>query len=73
MRDLAASPALRIIGEIIHEIDLKDDRYGRPETLGVSLAIEGIVMRLEDDETRLRDACVLFDSLFESLTAAESR
>src|SRR6185312_8463392 len=34
--------ALKAIGEIIHDIDLKDDKYGRVETAGVRTLINGI-------------------------------
>jgi hypothetical protein len=27
--------ALRAIGEVVHDIDCKDEKYGRPETAGV--------------------------------------
>src|SRR3990167_2154289 len=37
-----ADPALGAIGEIIHDIDLKDDKYGREEVAGVRSLIAGI-------------------------------
>ncbi len=61
--------ALRVIGEIIHEIDLKDERFGRPETPGIELAIEGVLARNGDDEARLRDGSVLLDAIYERVAA----
>jgi len=61
--------ALRVIGEIIHEIDLKDERFGRPETPGIELAIEGVIGRNSDDEARLRDGSVLLDAVYERVAA----
>ncbi|MEA2910872.1 MAG: hypothetical protein QOJ15_2953, partial [Bradyrhizobium sp.] len=41
---------LRAIGEIVHDIDCKDDRFNRPETAGVSGLIGGIVKAHETDQ-----------------------
>ena len=46
-------PALSAIGEIIHDIDLKDDKYGRAETAGIRSLITGIATPGADDEQRL--------------------
>ena len=35
-------PALAAIGEIVHDIDLKDDKYGREEAAGIRSLIAGI-------------------------------
>ncbi len=35
-------PALSAIAEIIHDIDLKDGKFGRPEAAGLALAFSGI-------------------------------
>ncbi len=34
-------PALRAIAEIVHEIDLRDGRYARPETAGLDAVLNG--------------------------------
>ncbi len=59
--------ALREIAEIIHDIDLKDERFGRPEAPGVALVIEGIVLRTPDDRSRLDQGFILLDALYERL------
>jgi hypothetical protein len=61
-----ADPALSAIGEIIHDIDLKDDRYGRAETAGVKSLIAGIALPGADDEQRLARGAVLLDGLYDS-------
>jgi hypothetical protein len=58
-------PAVRAIGEIIHDLDLKDDRYARPETSGVSAALAGICSMHADDSARLAAGQTLFDALHE--------
>jgi hypothetical protein len=61
-----ADPALTAIGEIIHDIDLKDDKYGRAETAGVKSLIAGIATPGADDEQRLARGAVLLDGLYDS-------
>ncbi|MEO7735959.1 MAG: chromate resistance protein ChrB domain-containing protein, partial [Kofleriaceae bacterium] len=55
-------PALQAIAEIVHDIDLKDDRFQRAEALGLAHVISGIASASRDDEQRLtRSAAVLDD------------
>jgi len=63
-----ADPALRPIAEIVHEIDLKDGKFGRPETPGIERMITGICMAHKDDEARLSAGEVLFGVLHQSFT-----
>lgn len=58
--------ALRTIGEIIHDIDLKDAKFGRPEVSGVNCVITGICASHKDDEARLSRGSALFDDLYAS-------
>lgn len=58
-------PALRPIAEIVHDIDLKDSKFGRQETAGIDRLIAGIAMAHKDDETRLAHASTVFDDLYE--------
>jgi len=61
-----SDPALGAIGEIVHDIDLKDDKYGRAETAGVKSLIAGIATPGADDEQRLARGAVLLDGLYDS-------
>ena len=61
-------PALEAIGEIIHDIDLKDDKYGREEVAGVRSLINGIAASSADDEQRLMRGSALLDDLYSSFT-----
>jgi hypothetical protein len=56
---------LRAIGEIVHDIDCKDDRFSRPETAGAAALIRGIVQSYEDDRKRLERGAAVLDDLFE--------
>jgi hypothetical protein len=61
--------ALRRIGEIVHDIDLKDAKFGRAETEGVATLVTGIVATTEDDDKRIERGCALLDDLYASFTA----
>jgi len=58
-------PALQSIAEIIHDIDLKDAKFAREETIGIDRLIAGIAMRHKDDEGRRARAADMFDDLYE--------
>jgi hypothetical protein len=57
-------PALQAIGEIVHDIDLKDDRFERPEALGLAHVITGIAGATKDDDQRLARASSVFEDLY---------
>ena len=66
-------PALRAIAEIVHEIDLQDERYTRPETIGVDAVLEGWWKSgLPDAELEAR-GITLFDALYSKLTPSSRR
>lgn len=58
--------ALEKVAQIVHDIDLKDGKYGRPETPGVQRLLEGILETSADDDGRLTRGFELFDQLYES-------
>jgi hypothetical protein len=56
-------PALRQIGEIVHDIDIKDGKFDRPEAPGIAQVIAGIAMANDDDDARLARSASVFDDL----------
>jgi hypothetical protein len=58
-------PALKPIAEIVDDIDLKDSRFQREETLGIERLIAGIAMSQKDDDERLARGAAVFDGLYE--------
>ncbi len=68
---LGGDPALVALGEVIHDIDCKDDRYGRPETAGVRLMVDEIVRRTVDDRERLELGAELFERLYRGFASAD--
>jgi hypothetical protein len=69
-RAAIANPALRAIGEIIHDIDLKDNKFGRPETAGIAHVIAGICRTQGDDEARVMRGKELLDDIYEQFRRA---
>jgi hypothetical protein len=57
--------ALRQIGEIVHDIDLKDEKFARSEAAGIDRLIAGIAMRHKGDEARIEEGGAVFESLHE--------
>ena len=60
-------PGLAALAQIVHDLDLRDDRYQRPETAGVAALIDGIASRFDDDHRRIAESAPLFDALYASL------
>jgi len=58
-------PGLSPIAEIVHDIDLKDSKFGRQDTPGIERLIAGIAMAHKDDENRLARGAAVFDDLYE--------
>ena len=56
--------ALAAIGEIVHDIDLKDDKYGREEMAGIRNLIAGIASSHTDDNQRLERGGAVLDDLY---------
>jgi hypothetical protein len=49
-----ADPALQRVGEVVHDIDCKESRYGHPEASGVATMVLGIAATHPRDEDRHR-------------------
>ena len=64
---------VRAIAEIVHDLDLKDAKFGRMETAGVGTMLEGLMARTASDEERIERSLTLFDDLHESLGSSKRR
>ena len=60
---------LRELAEIVHEVDLRDDKYRRAEARGIDLAIRGLLAALKDDHEALAHGLTLFDGLYAAVRA----
>ena len=61
-------PVLVEIAEIIHDADLMDDKYGRPESEGLDAIIRGMQLDLLDDQKLIHYTDVIFDGLYAYLS-----
>ena len=57
------APGLSLVAEVIHDIDVKDGKFGRPETPGFARLLEGLRAAEKDDARRVEKALPLFDWL----------
>lgn len=57
--------ALRAIAEIIHDVDLKDNKFGREEAAGIRTLIDGIAVTTTDDSERIARGAGVFNDLYE--------
>ena len=64
---LEQDEALRAIAEMVHDVDCKDEKFGRDETAGFARLIEGIVKRHARDAARIERGTELFNDLYESV------
>jgi hypothetical protein len=64
---------VRAIAEIVHDLDLKDGKYGRAEEAGVRMMLEGLMARTEKDDERIERALMIFDDLHEALGSSRAK
>ena len=57
-------PVLREIAEIVHDADLMDEKYGRPESEGLDAIVRGMQLALPDDHTLADHTDTLYDGLY---------
>ena len=65
---LSSQPALKALAEIVHDIDLKDGKFNRPETIGINLLLDGIIAQNSDDQARLARGSELLENLYQNFT-----
>jgi hypothetical protein len=61
---LGEDPGLAAIAEIVHDLDLKESRYGRAEAAGLASILAGIARAHEDDLERIAGGAPVFDYLY---------
>ena len=59
-----ADPALRALGEIVHDVDCKDEKFGRPEAAGIASLIDGLALAYPEDADRLERGAAVFEGLY---------
>jgi hypothetical protein len=56
--------ALQQLAEIVHDLDLKDGKFGRPDAAGVQRLVDGLAAAHADSAARVSAALPIFDALF---------
>jgi hypothetical protein len=59
-------PAVARIAEIVHDLDLKDGKFGAPEAATLGIAIGGLQLSPMDDSMLLDQGMTLFEALYRS-------
>ena len=57
-------PALQHIGELVHDVDLRDGKFAHPETAGFAALVTGIGLQHRDDDARLAAGSAVLDALY---------
>jgi hypothetical protein len=57
-------PAVSRIAEIVHDLDLKDGRFGAADAATVAALIDGLQLATADDDQLLERGITLFESLY---------
>jgi hypothetical protein len=58
-------PALTLIAQIVHDLDVKDNKFGRPEVAGLDHLLAGMGAATTEDDVRRERGAAIFDYLYE--------
>jgi hypothetical protein len=59
-------PAVASIAQIVHDLDMKEPRYNRPEAPAVGRLVEGLRQMHKDDDVLLEQGIAMFEALSRS-------
>lgn len=65
-----SEPSVLAIARIVHDLDLKENKYAAPETPVIGRLIEGLRAKHADDATLIEEGIGLFETLARSFEAA---
>ena len=63
-------PAVTRLAEIVHDLDLKDGKFGAPEALTLGTTIDGLQLSCADDAVLLDHGMLVFEALYRSFAQA---
>lgn len=64
-----ADPALGRIGELVHDIDVKDGKFGHATAAGIAAVLQGLCAAHADDAERLGAGGAVYDALYAGAAA----
>ena len=65
------SPAVETLGHIVHDLDMKDTKYGLPEAAAVGRMVEALRAWHADDATLLEHGIGMFNALAHSFESGD--
>jgi hypothetical protein len=68
-----ADPAVSRIAEIVHDLDLKDDKFRPSEAATLGIAIDGLRLSHQDDHVLLDHGMTLFEALYRSFAQVSTQ
>lgn len=60
--------AVSRLGEVVHDLDLKDGKFGVPEAATIGAAIDGLQLSCSDDHQLLEQGIILFEAMYRSFS-----
>jgi hypothetical protein len=67
-----ADPATVRLSQIVHDLDLKDDKYGLPECAAVGRLVDGLRQLYSGDDELLTQGIIVMEALYRSLAGEQS-
>lgn len=64
---------LTAIAEIVHDIDMKDNKFGRPESGGLDAVVRALSAFLKDDQKVLEIGSTILDALYAYFSTARQK
>jgi len=64
------APELARIAAIVHDLDLKDERFGPPEAPTIGALVDGLRLAHDDDHDLLDRGIAIFEALYRSFQRA---
>ena len=58
--------AVQRLAEVVHDLDLKDSKFGAPAAVTLGAAIDGLQMSCVDDQQLLEQGIILFEAMYRS-------
>jgi hypothetical protein len=65
--------AVRRIGEIVHDLDLKDDRFKHAHRATIGAIVEGLRASIAEDSKLLEQGMVMFEALYQSFQSPKRK
>jgi hypothetical protein len=65
-------PAVSALAEIVHDLDLKEERYRPPQAAGVATLIDGLRLAFGNDAELLTQGVALFEAMYRGLQSSST-